>query len=473
MPGANIRRTMPALFTLLFLLDGCTSEYRATTTLHSDGNVDREILQPQNDTPEPALGPQLWNKVEVIDHNPASGRSIIQDREGRRAQVGREKYIKAAGRFNSPDKIPEYFAHSPRVEGVAFPAGKLVRRYTRNDYVFIVEHLWTETLTDTVTLAGMRQSREALADLAIDITQAIFNEVLSDKYDAVDLFKWARTDGKVWLAEATDYLFVAMESAKKSVISANESHYAAQIQNDLADLCARRGLNLRRNGNLVDSDTANQIIREFLIDLICRHVRQKSNGRAVDRATVAAWLAALQNDDNAHERTREAFRNAFVKVVAEKYGGEDALKKRAAPLVIGVTGVYWLDLFTLRQFDYTLQVPGQIIAGNGTLLDDNKIRWQIDARRAWPLGFEMACHSLESQGDAQQQLLGRMPLSTRAAMIEFIKLVEDYKLLKVLSECKRGLSMDPLRAHRRARIDEANADEIRALERLFKMLEIQ
>jgi hypothetical protein len=219
----------------------------------------------------------------------------------------------------------------------------------------------------------------------------------------------------------------------------------------------------------------NNLACDFAIDLLARTVRRKDNAKPVDRATAANWVAALRDADHRDRKTRDAFEKAVEKVLNRKYGGQEGFYRRAAPLVVGVAGVYLSELFIHRTFDYTLVVPGPVVATNGTLVDDNRVRWVFDARRAWPLGFEMACRSLEPAAAAlQQRLLGRKPLATRQAMIDFVDIVRnDAKLVEVMKECRRRESVEPLRDLRSARIAEGNdAAAVRTLDRLFDLLEL-
>ena len=71
-------------------------------------------------------------------------------------------YWIAGGHFKAANEIPDHVVFKLRKE-YGVPAGKLERQYTRNDAVFVVEHRWRETLTDVVTLDGMRKAREELA----------------------------------------------------------------------------------------------------------------------------------------------------------------------------------------------------------------------------------------------------------------------------------------------------------------------
>src|SRR5207253_292709 len=116
-------------------------------------------------------------------------------------------YFAAWGTFKTVKDLPDnVLVKAPEKSGV--PDGKLVREHARNDCVFVVEHVWRETLTDVVTLEDMRKARDELADLVIGVYAEAFDEAVGKDYDAADLAKWFRTEGKTWAAELTDFGFV-------------------------------------------------------------------------------------------------------------------------------------------------------------------------------------------------------------------------------------------------------------------------
>src|SRR5438874_2000432 len=85
---------------------------------------------------------------------------------------------------------------------VAVADGRLTVDYSRTDYVFVTEHRWRETLTDTVTLRDMHQACGELTDLAIDVGREILQEALGPDYDVADLVKWFQSEGRNWFRES-------------------------------------------------------------------------------------------------------------------------------------------------------------------------------------------------------------------------------------------------------------------------------
>src|SRR5215212_7896429 len=110
---------------LVLTLSGCTSVYRATTVLHSDGSVERSILQPAEALSPAAAKAEAWESLEVRSAQPPGA-------------TREEMYVTAKGRFASPEKIPAHVVVKVK-EGDAYglPAARLARKYVRNDYVFV------------------------------------------------------------------------------------------------------------------------------------------------------------------------------------------------------------------------------------------------------------------------------------------------------------------------------------------------
>jgi hypothetical protein len=427
----------------LAVLAGAGCEvYRIETVLHSDSSVDRAIYQPRAATPAPALRPELWSQ---LTYAPAPGDAqrqgwsgLIADLPVRPADRDRP-YFAAWGHFSSPQGIPAHVLFRP--DGAPdLPPGELRRDYARNDYVFLVEHCWKETLTDVVTLAGMRRARDELADLLLDVGRDVFDEALGKDYEAGDLFRWLRTEGKGWLAEATEHAFVYR--------AAHKGPQARRALGDgLMDIASRHGLGLKAQGKPLEGPAFDKAIEEFLLREVAGRVHQKADGKPVDRATVERWLEELRGGDATKPPSR--FEAAARKVIAQKYGGEEAFEKQTASLLRRILGVYNEVLFpTNRDFHCTLTVPGEVIETNGQALAGNRVRWQFEAADAWPLGYEMTCRSLEAQPSIQRDLLRGEPLATREAQLEFRALVTGKDgLVAALHACRAQKNMAPLYAY--------------------------
>jgi hypothetical protein len=438
-------RPLPCLAGLLLVAvaTGCSQFYRSEMALHDDGSVERAVYQPTGETPEAVRRPPVWKQITFA---PGPDELQKQGWGGRIADlpiraVDKDRpYFAAWGDFKTVQDLPDHLVFKAP-EGSGLPDSKLVRGYTRSDYVFVVEHRWRETLTDVVTLDDMRKAREELADFLINVLSDAFDEAVGKDYDASSLFRSLRGEGKTWLAELTDLLFVHGAAHKGGGAD-------AALLDGLAEICARHGLVFKKDGKFLDDEAAGKVLDEFAIGQICRGVRSKASGKPVDRETAAVWWREIKG--GSESPPPPLLRPALEKVVATKYGGKDAFDRRCGALLARVFGLHVADgLFRHQQFDYTLTVPGEVVESNGQILADNRVRWRFTAFAAYPLGYEMACRSLDVRPQAQQDLLHGQPLKDRQALVQFADLADGLPgVADALQECRKQGKMAPLYEYR-------------------------
>src|SRR5215212_2792141 len=98
MPGRPHWRIACFIASLLLLpAAGCEYHYRATTTLHADGSVDREIYQPSGEGADQGPMAAGWAKIAYTNDKVAG------------AGDGKRRYFVASGHFTSADRVPEHF----------------------------------------------------------------------------------------------------------------------------------------------------------------------------------------------------------------------------------------------------------------------------------------------------------------------------------------------------------------------------
>jgi hypothetical protein len=438
-------RTLRLLSFLLLVVaaTGCPQVHRSETVLHDDGSVERAVYQPTAETPEAARWPHVWKQTTfVVGPNELEKWGITGPITHLPIQSASQErpYFAAWGDFKTVQDLPEYLLFKAP-EGSHLPDSKLVRGYTRNDYVFLVEHRWRETLTDVVTLEDMRRAREDLADLGINVLADAFDEAVGKDYDAGPLFDRLRAEGKTWFAELTDFVFVYCAAHKGDAID-------PALLDGLAEICARHGLVFKKDGKFLDDPAAGKAFEEFAIGQLCRGVRSKATGKPVDPATAATWWREIKGDSE--NPPPPLFKPALEKVVATKYGGKDAFDRRLGGLVARVFGIHWGDgVFRHEKFDYTLTVPGEVVETNGQIMAGNRVRWRFTAFAAYPLGYDMTCRSLDVRPQAQQELLHAKPLESRDAQLRFTDLADGLPgLADVLQECRKQGKLAPLYEYR-------------------------
>ncbi len=407
-------------------LTGCATTHRAETILHADGSIERTITQFSDKDPQPVdLAGNPLPLVEKVEKQPGPWQERIwsvEVRDGEKRQV-----ISERGRFKAVKDIPDYY------EFLALdtvPSSKLKRDYVRTDYVFVVEHRWRETLTEAVQLGDMLRAREELAELAIALAGHALSQEFGADYDFTALNQWMRTEGKPWFFELNDFAFGHSLSHKG---------LAARVAliDGLANICARQGLELRRNGKIPKLDQWDvNCVKPFLAAKLCPLVRSKATGMPLDVATAMAWLTPTKDGS--------PLRLALDKDIARQPSGKEAVHERLRVSFIRVFGLYYTFFRLEQNFDYAMTMPGEIVETNGLILAKDRVRWRFSGFDAYPLGYDMTCRSLELPKAVNA---AGTPLEKREVQIDVVALLaeeDSADLLAVLRDCRDKGDFTPL-----------------------------
>ena len=456
---------LPWLAACALLASGCGQKlYRAETTLEADGRASRAIYQPADDTPAEARRADVWTQVTYaaeIRPNQWSGGI----RELPVAAADKEHpYLAAWGEFATPAKLPQHYV-KPAPRGL--PDGKLAIDYRREDYVFVVEHRWKETLTDVVTLDGMHKGRQQFLELVIPLARKCLEAGLGPAYDVDGVSDWLRDTGSPWFIDASDVFF---EAGVRGELSPNE-----KWKSSLADVCERYGLQLRdERGQLLDQDRARATVAAYAAKMLRDHLRRRDGAPVPDEAIndLLEWLnlADRSNDKN----PRLARLDGLAKqVITEKYGNTQAFEELITPLGVRMLGLYRVEILgPPRRFHYTLNTPGPIVETNGLLVSNRQVRWTFEAVQAYPFGYPMECRSLVALSEVQKKLLGNQPLATREEMLNFVALVDgDFALRETLRSCVKRGTLDPLYRLRDKLAAEAG-DNAQSFDKAIKLLKL-
>jgi hypothetical protein len=434
------RNSLAAVMGLLALWGtaGCQSFYRCDTVLHEDGRVERKIVQPPDSLPAAALRPALWKTVDTKDVK------VSADSSGRQQTV---RSLVAEGEFRSPQAIPDHVVFvAPKGSGL--PDSRLERQYARTDFVFVIEHRWKETLTDSITYEGMKKARQELADLLIELLSEAVREGVGPDYDISGLEQWLRREGREWLIELTDrhYLDSRDRRSKEAALDA------------LASICDRHGLHLAPGRKALEGEAFDKVCTDYIVALLAKKVRGK-DVKPVTKDVVAAWLA-----DNG------PLAAGWKRAVARQYKDDKGLSDRLSVLAVRILGQHFLH--TNAHFDFAMTMPGVVVQTNGQMLADNRIHWQFDASQAYPTGYDMICRSLVPRPDVQKAVLGREPLTDPKAMQRFVELLAGReRLLGALRECPKQKSLKPLRAYREMLAGRPGSEEeMRAIDETLRLL---
>lgn len=410
---------------------GCSKDYyRTETVLQSDGSVERAIYQPDVEDSS------AWSVATGAE------RISADDWEGSitelppRPQDEDHPYAAAWGRFDSVAEVPKHFEIKSPDES---RSSRLVRAHSRTDYGFVVEHKWSETLTDIVTHDDMHTAVRELADLLISLGAATFEEAYADRYDSSEFVAWARREGIDWVIEICD---IYWDTAARRL---SQDEQEQEIIRLLAANATRHGLTLTdENGEMLTVDVEETIAHFFENKL--RQLVQGPDGGAFDQESIEVLLnfAELRSsDDEKTEAEVQRLTAIASRIVEERFGSNDAFETHWTSQLARIVGIYGL-YGSGKKFTFELRVPGTIVESNGLQYSDDEVVWRFDGSGVFPHGYEMTCRSLQADDRTLQELLPANTLSSRQALLAYVKLAgADEELTKLLIRCREEKSLAP------------------------------
>ena len=408
---------------------GCVSaeHFRAETLLRSDGSVDRAIWQPRDKAQhehwdevrsgvrDERLQSELW---EVVDNSQPKGP------DGKTAKP-QDYYTSARGRFASAEKIPEHYRkEAPK----GLPASILKRKVERDDFVFVTEHRWEETLTDCVHLDDIPAARRELVDLAVPIIVESLSSELGTDYDVSEVERWLRDEGATWFDELTA-LFIDLVMRK--LWPANPHKEAEQ-----------RLIAVNRRHGLENLDR--KTVEHFAESKVKRLVKRR-DGQMLDEKLVAEivrWIT-FQSEELGQPKNR--FSQSAERFIKAKYQSDDVFQEQAHSRVARILGLHHPVIFTRQEFDYRLTVPGFVVETTGELTTDNRVRWRFDAGQAFPFGYAMRCRSLQPNEASQRAVFNDVILKSRndcERLVRLLKAKPEWR--ETLATCVTEKSRQPL-----------------------------
>jgi hypothetical protein len=428
------------LLAAALLQAACYETQYVDTVVHPDGSVDRAIAQDTGLTPEAAQRPGVWRETRLAksapddpwDGSPAALLAATSKDE--------EKLFAASGRFPTVAAIPDHYAEMAK-DGVA--SSRLVRTYESHDLGLVTEHVWTETLTDMVGLDEMAKAREELAQINMKLLRAALDEGLGRDYEYQDYVRWVGDTEKAFFGVIVEGGIWKRASRGAPEDKGLEKKMAATMaaQYDVPWLVADD-----------DVDSLKAALKEKTETLIKRR-----DGGAVSPAQVGMIVDAIWKIGSGEhglvafdtEGDGPKFAAGLERVAKAEFGGTEALEKKGEVLFQRMGGVTFAA--SGRSYEFGLTLPGTIVETNGVLDGDSRVRWKFDLEEAFAFGYTMRCRSIEPNLVAQRAALGAERLTTRAAMLRYVALVDGQEeVLGVVSRAVRARNSAPLVAYRAA-----------------------
>jgi hypothetical protein len=417
-------RVLPVTI-LLLTIGGCGSPllFQVETVIHPDGSCDRTIWQPEKEMlPPDALSPNWkakWKSVDPVPIPPAFA--------GEFQASNAQKYFRARGSFPAPAAIPAHYRFAaPEVAGVG--ASELSRSYDREDFGFVVEHRWRETLTNIVTPVSFLKARDELLDRALPMLVQGIEQVYGGVFDVKGLTKYLREDGRRFLEEA------AIVYYEVAALHQKEEKQALAF----AELVKRFGLDLFDSaGKLVEGDEANRRFLAFFRHRIVLGIRHRDGSRLTE--------AEIQSVINSSGNTPFAKAwESFSKQV------EKELKSKLLPSLLRMTGPYNFPfvIFTSQcpRFALALQLPGELVETNGSINGPDRTSWKFGGDESFPDGYAMKARSLEIDFELQKRALGKVVIADKFRAESFLEILgKSDSLREAVREVRKNGSLQKLR----------------------------
>lgn len=404
---------------------GCSPPllFQVETVVHSDGSCDRTIWQPEKEMlPAEALTPgwkAKWKSIKPVPIPPAFAREFQASDE--------QKYFTSQGSFRSPVEIPAHY-HLVPAECPSVGASELLRSYCREDFGFVVEHRWRETLTNIVTPARFLKARDEFLDRAFPLFIQGIEQVYGSKFDVKGLTRYLQEEGRRFLEEASIVYYQVAALHKK------EEEQALAF----AELAKRYGLDLfDPAGKLVTGEQVNKPMLEFLRHRIALGIRHRDGSRL----TESEIQSILRTDD----------KSPFAKDW-EAYGKriEKEMKWDLKPCLVRMFGLYGFPftIFTCQipRFAFSLRLPGELVETNGSIDAADRTSWKFSGDESFPDGYVMKARSFEIDFALQKKTLGKEVIADRFRAEAYLEILDDSpRLRETLREVRRSSSIQKLR----------------------------
>jgi hypothetical protein len=387
---------------------GCCppASFFVETTLHPDGSCDRMIWQPREDfLPVEAFQPAWnarWKSIADAPGPPEMPES--------RARLRKRPYFTARGSFRNPREIPpHYHYHDERAPEVG--ASELRRSYEQKDYGFLVDHRWSERITNIVTLPDFLAARDELLNLALPSAIDFFQKEYGQSYDLSRLFAFIRSDGRRFLEEGSVLLYDDAVRHRQIWGEPPDPELVIRLAEQVKRLI---GLDLfDQKGNVVSEGEVWRRLDAFPREFLIRHVRHR-DGTALTRAEADALIQSTQGEPHLAKPDQER---------------EKQLQERTGRFWLRMVGLYGPLAFLFRGgtpgYEFVLRLPGDLIETNGTISRTGQTRWKFTGDQLFPDGYEMKARSLVIDREGQKTTLGRVVIDDADTALKFLELIGD------------------------------------------------
>jgi hypothetical protein len=414
---------------------GCTTEhFRAETVLQPDGSVDRVIWQSLDKQQherwdevldglqDERLATELW---KLADHAPKGPDGKPAPKNGG---------VTARGHFPSAEQIPQHYRKDAPT---GLTVSVLKRTAEREDFVFVTEHRWEETLTDCVQLENFPAARRALVEMLVPAIMEPLRAELGADYDISAVEPWLRDEGAVWFEELSALLLELGITKSLDFDADKAAKERAEKRVDIIN--ARHGL----------ANYEDKAIETFAADKVRKLIR-RHDGKELDDELVATIVRFVTQQPEAEGQPENRFGRRAQQWIEATYGSEDFFKEQICEQAARIVGLHYLPLQAPQEFDYRLTMPGFVVETTGEQTSDNRVRWQFQAADAFPFGYAMRCRSVQPNEANQRAVFREVVIKNREDCERLLRLLRAKpEWREILKQCVADQSREPLLELRR------------------------
>ena len=347
-------------------------------------------------------------------------------------------YLAAWKKVGPGEKLPDHYLKIGSDESFG---SRLKQRFRRRDLGLMIEYDWEETLTDVVTLEGMRTARDEAVELYLELLEPTLQRSLGEEYDISELMTWFRNEGSAIFADLTDTMY---DFARSELRTIERNTYEAKFQQRIEGILKAHGLAglFDDNGKLQEPE-ALHLVTNLVQNKIKRH-----DGETVSPDVVTDLLDAFGGEGSKKKSAlRRKLQQEWKLAIRSRPGGQDAVDKRLRNLLTRIHGVHGQILtISSQRFQYTMTVPGFLIETNGRVLGVDRVQWTFHEIDAWPSGYAMRCRSLLDQTEMIPELSAWQKAHGRELLPRLAELVSDHpKLIDTLKNCRSAGTLSPLK----------------------------
>ncbi len=248
-------------------------------------------------------------------------------------------------------------------------------------------------------------------------TDAI-EKIFSKDYDVSRLIAWLRSDGRRFLENVS---LIVYDAAVRGRVLGKNNQFDRDLINGLYEEAERLGLDLKLLGEMfklpADQERNERAAKASLSRLVIPFFRHRDFA-ALSAAEADELVRAMADG----HRYADAFREES-KRIEKSFEGNKEVAGRVRRAAARMVGIYSPIGFGAPEFEFAIELPGEVVETNGTRMKAGRVRWKFVGSQSFPDGYEMTARSIAIDREGQKKVLGRVVIDDETKALELMDLV--------------------------------------------------